>query len=65
MDTFAMTFLVAFSDLLDGKLSLISLGVVIVDDITKNSSNKKMMSVMDDIEKDGSVLYFLFNDIVF
>ena len=42
-----------------GNSTLMALGVTIVDVIMKNISSKKMISVIDDIEKVSIVLVFL------
>ena len=50
--------------LLCGRLIFISLGDDMVDEITKNISNRKMMSVIDDIENEASILLLLLRAII-
>jgi hypothetical protein len=54
---------VEFLELLLGRFIFMSFGVVIVEEMTKNKSNRKIISVMDDMENDASALFLLFNAI--
>ena len=58
IDTLATTDLVEVVDLLCGRLSLMSLGDDMVEAMMKNRSNRKIMSVMDDMENRLQLLSF-------
>jgi hypothetical protein len=65
METLATTERVDEVALLSGRLSLMSLGDDMVDAMMKNSNSRKIMSVIDDIEKPASTLILFFKAMIF
>jgi hypothetical protein len=65
IETLAIIDFVVVDDLLWGKFIFMSFGVDMVDEITKNNNKRKIISVIDAIEKPASILFLFFNAIIF